>query len=690
MDAIAAAGKVTREHLQRDAYLYIRQSTLKQVVNNTESTQRQYALRSRAVALGWDHSQIIVIDTDQGQSGASAEGRDGFQRLVAEVGMGHAGIVLGLEVSRLARNNTDWHRLLEICALASTLILDEDGLYDPGNFNDRLLLGLKGTMSEAELHLLKARLRGGVLSKARRGELVQPLPVGLVYDHAERVVLDPDASVQQAIRHLLATFAATGSAYACVKAFADEGLKFPRRIRNGPNKGELTWGILQHHRVLQVLHNPRYAGAFFFGRRHQRRGPGGKTTSRVLPREEWTVLITDSHPGYLTWAEFEANQARLAELAAAHGTDRKASPPREGAALLQGLVSCGKCGRRMTVRYQHYKGTGKPIYLCQFDGIRNAVPICQTMVGDQIDAAVGALLLATLTPLTLEVALRVSDELAARAEEADRLRGACVERARYRAGLARRRYLAVDPANRLVADTLEADWNDALRELAEASDEYERAKNTALGPLSPETRAKITALAADFPRLWHDPATPMRERKRMIRLLVTDVTLTKTDHIAVGVVLRGGQSHQLTLPRPLTGWELRQTDPAVVTALDELLDEHTDGQSAAILNERGLPSGMGQPFTRGMIVHLRNAYKLRSHRQRLLDAGLLTVSELARHLGVHFQTVKHWRRDGIITGVLANDKGEYVYPLPGPDLVRPVIGRPRRHVLDPEHSATTR
>jgi hypothetical protein len=412
--------------------------------------------------------------------------------------------------------------------------------------------------------------------------------------------------------------------------------------------------------------------------RRERRGPGGKTTSHVLPREEWTVLITDAHPGYLTWPEFEANQTRLTELATAHGTDRKASPPREGSALLQGVVSCGKCGRRMTVRYQHYKGTGKPIYLCQFDGIRNAVPICQTMVGDQIDAAVGELLLATLTPLTLEVALRVSDELAARAEEADRLRAAFIERARYRADLARRRYLAVDPANRLVAATLEADWNDALRELAQATDEYERAKNTALGPLSPEARARITALAADFPRLWNDPATPMRERKRMLRFLVTDVTLTKTDHITVGVVLRGGQSHQLTLPRPQTAWELRQTDPAVVAALDELLNEHTDAQSADILNERGLPSGMGRPFTRGMIVHLRNAYQLRSHRQRLLDAGMLTVSELARHLGVHFQTVKHWRRDGIITGVLANDKGAYVYPLPGPELVRPVIGRPRR------------
>jgi DNA invertase Pin-like site-specific DNA recombinase len=692
MDTTAAAGKVTREHLQRDAYLYIRQSTLKQVLNNTESAQRQYALRGRAVALGWDTSQIIIIDTDQGQSGASTEGRDGFQRLVAEVGMGRAGIVLGLEVSRLARNNTDWHRLLEICALTGTLILDEDGLYDPGNFNDRLLLGLKGTMSEAELHLLKARLRGGVLSKARRGELVQPLPVGLVYDHAERVVLDPDISVQQAIRHLFTTFAATGSAFATVKSFADAGLRFPRRIRTGPNKGELTWGVLQHHRVLQILHNPRYAGAFFYGRRRNGRGPNGRATSHVLPRDEWTVLITDSHPGYVTWAEFEANQARLAELAAARGTDRRASPPREGPALLQGLVSCGKCGRRMTIRYQHRAGVTKPVYVCQFEGIRNAVPICQTILGDQIDTAVGELLLRELTPLALEVALQVSDELAARAEEADRLRAACVERARYRADQARRRYLAVDPANRLVADTLEADWNTALRELAEASDEYERAKDTALGgPLPAEAREKITALAADFPRLWHDPGTPMRERKRMVRLLVADVTLTKTDRITAGVVLRGGQTHQLTLSRPLNCWELRQTDPAVVAVLDELLDQHTDAQASRILNERGLPSGMGGLFTPGIVVHLRNAYHLRSHRQRLRDQGLMTVNEVAAHLGIHFQTVKRWRRDGILTAVLANDKGEYLFPAPGPDLARPTIGRPRRSPAPtPECSATTR
>ena len=251
------ADKVSADHLRRDAYLYVRQSTLRQVMENTTSTQRQYGLRHRALALGWPADQIVVIDDDLGRSGASAEGRHGFQRLVADVGMGKAGIVIGLEVSRLARNNADWHRLLEICALSETLILDEDGLYDPCAFNDRLLLGLKGQMSEAELHLLRARLRGGVLSKARSGELASPLPVGFVYDPAGKVVLDPDLGVQQAIRHVFATFARTGSARATVKAFADDGISFPLRVRSGPNKGVLGWTPLRHHRVLQILHNPR-------------------------------------------------------------------------------------------------------------------------------------------------------------------------------------------------------------------------------------------------------------------------------------------------------------------------------------------------------------------------------------------------------------------------------------------------
>jgi DNA invertase Pin-like site-specific DNA recombinase len=368
--------KITPRHLRRHAYLYIRQSTLRQVVDNTESTDRQYALRQRAVALGWPIEQVVVIDRDQGQSGASAADREGFQQLVRDVGLGRAGLVMGLEVSRLARNSTDWHRLLEICALTETLILDEDGLYDPAHFNDRLLLGLKGTMSEAELHVLRARLRGGIVNKARRGELEVPLPVGFVYDAVGRVTLDPNQQVQETIRAFFQTFRRTGSATATVKAFRDQQLLFPRHARHGIHHTGTRWVPLQHGRALWVLHNPRFAGAFFFGRsRHRRTGEARMVIER-LPREEWTALIPQAHPGYITWEEFEENQRRLRENAQTIGGDRRRSPPREGPALLQGLVMCGLCGDRMTVRYHRRHGTLWPTYVCQRRGIARAEPIC--------------------------------------------------------------------------------------------------------------------------------------------------------------------------------------------------------------------------------------------------------------------------------------------------------------------------
>jgi len=309
--------KIQARHLQRNAYLYVRQSTLRQVFENTESTKRQYALRQRAVVLGWPLERIIVIDTDLGQSGASAVDRVGFQRLVTEVGLGRAGIVMGLEVSRLARNNTDWHRLLEICALAETLILDEDGIYDPAHFNDRLLLGLKGTMSEAELHVLRARLRGGILNKARRGELEMRLPIGFVYDGEGRERLDPDARIQGAIRQLFQEFRRTGSATATVKNFRTQGLQFPRRAFRGPRQGEILWGELEHSRVLWVLHHPRYTGAFCFGRTRQRKRPDGRLHCQRLPTEEWTALIRDAHEAYISWEQFEENVRRLRENARA-------------------------------------------------------------------------------------------------------------------------------------------------------------------------------------------------------------------------------------------------------------------------------------------------------------------------------------------------------------------------------------
>lgn len=663
----AAGEKVTAAHLSRAAYLYVRQSTLRQVLTNTESATRQYALRQRAVALGWPAEQVVVIDSDQGQSGASAADREGFQQLAAEVGMGRVGIVLGLEVSRLARNNADWHRLLELCALGGTLICDEDGLYDPCDFNDRLLLGLKGTMSEAELHFIRARLRGGQLSKARRGELVMALPVGLVYDPAQRVVLDPDSGVQHALRHVFATFARIGSARAVVVAFNDEGLRFPVRVRTGPRKGELAWTPLRHHHVLRVLHNPRYAGAFVYGRRRQRKTPEGRSTHETLPRDQWTALIPDAHAGYVDWEAFEANQTQLASNAQAHGTDRKKGPAREGPALLQGLVVCGRCGRRMTVRYHTRRGVEVPDYQCQTEAIRSGASRCQNVPGGAVDAAIATLLLDTVTPLALDVALSVQAELETRADDADALRRSHVERARHHADLARRRYTAVDPGNRLVADALEADWNDALRALRDTQDDYDRATAAAHAALSDAHKARIRALAADFPALWADPATPQRERKRMVRLLIDDVTLDKTDQIAIHVRFRGGQTTSITVPIPPTGWQTRQTNPDTLAVLDRLLDDHTDAETAQALNDAGHRSGDDRPFTSRIVLGLRRSHDLPSHTDRLRTAGLLTLDEVAAALQVHPSTIKAWRRAGLLHSRKANDKNVHLFEPPGPN-----------------------
>ena len=508
MLADTASSKVTAAHLSRQALLYVRQSSLKQVLHNTESAIRQYDLRGKAVAQGWASDQVTVIDIDQGQSGASAADREGFQQLVAEVSLGRAGIVLGLECSRLARNSADWHQLLELCAMTGTLICDEDGLYDPRNFNDRLLLGMKGQMSEAELHFIRARLRGGILSKARRGELITPLPVGLVYDAAGHVILDPDTAVRGAVAHLFATFLATGSATACVKAFNTAGLSFPWRHRTGPRKGEIDWKPLAHHVVLRVLHNPRYAGAFTFGRHRDIRLPGGKWSRTALPRQEWISFLPGAHPGYITPGQYDANRARLTANAAAHGRDRAAGPPREGPALLQGIIACGTCGQRMTVRYHQRRGRELPAYVCQRDGIEHARKICQAIPGGSLDERIGQLLIDTLTPLAIEAALTVTAELEHRAAEAGALRAAHVERARYHADLARRRYLAVDPANRLVAGTLEADWNTALRALDQAQDACEQAASTIPGSSPPPGRPGSASSSPTCPRSGTTPPPP--------------------------------------------------------------------------------------------------------------------------------------------------------------------------------------
>src|ERR1022692_1427967 len=636
-------GKVTADRLRRDAYLYIRQSTMHQVIHNTESTRRQYDLKGRAIALGWHPEQVHVIDIDQGSSGASAADRAGFQQLVGEVSLGRAGIVLGLECSRLARDNADWQALIKICALNGTLICDEDGLYDPGAINDRMLLGIKGQISEFELHYLQARMRGGLLAKAARGELAVRLPVGLAYDAAGSVVLDPDTAVRKAVSHLFATFEQTGSATAVVKAFAAESLSFPARDCIGERAGQLYWKPLRHDQALFVLHNPRYAGAYFYGRRAHRT-IGGKTTTITKPRQEWTTLIPGAHDGYITWEQYDANQRQLAANAAARGEDRKAGPPREGPALLQGLVICGKCGRRMSVAYHaRCDGTPVPDYTCQRAGIATGTPACQNICGSGIDAAVAGLVLDALTPLAIEAALEVTAQLHARAGQADAIRATHVQRAAHAADAARRRYLAVDPANRLVADAREADWNARLRELSGAQDDYDRPRHRAARPPDTGQQEQVRALAADLPALWASPAASMKDRKRLIRLLVTDVTLIRgAEQITAHVRLSGGQHHTLTVPRPLTAWEQHTTPQATVDLIGQLLDDHPFDEIAAILAERGVTGGWDRPYTVQSLAAVCQSPGIPGHGERLRARGMLTLAQAAAALGVSGPTVMRW------------------------------------------------
>ena len=654
--------KVTATHLSRNAYLYVRQSSLRQVAENQESTRRQYGLRERAIALGWAQEQIVVIDCDLGLSGASSEDREGFQRLVTEVGMARAGIVLGLEVSRVARNSSDWHRLLEICALTDTLILDEDGLYDPSAYNDRLLLGLKGTLSEAELHLLRARMRGGLLAKARRGELRIGLPVGLVYDQLERVVLHPDQQVRDTIALFFRTFFRTGTACATVKHFTEQQIQFPAPARPGAGTTEVLWGRLNTQRAVQLLHNPRYAGAFAYGRRRATKQLDGRYRTRRLPRDQWEVLLLDAHPGYISWDEYERIEQTLHASAVAYGSERRHGPPREGPALLQGRVVCGRCGGGMTVNYHHRQGQLVPNYRCQNQSGSYRGPICQVIPGGEVDAAIGRLLVETMSPMSVEVTLAVQAELETRLEQVDRLRDQQLKRAEHEAEHARVRYMQVDATHRLVATSLEADWNEKLRALEEIRDRVERQRAADRATFDEATKQRIRTLATDFAAVWNAPRTPQRERKRIVALLLEDVTLTKqAEEITVGVRFRGGATTTLSAPVPLSAWQRRQTHPKALARTETLLATHPDAEVAVKLNQEGFVTGAGVSFDAAAVGWLRRRWGLKGYREHLLAAGHLTSGEVAVRLGVSEWQVKAWRRAGRLRATLYNNKSQWLY-----------------------------
>jgi DNA invertase Pin-like site-specific DNA recombinase len=662
--------KVHPRHLERGAYLYIRQSSMRQVIENVESTQRQYALRGRATALGWRDDQVIVIDSDQGESGASASWRGGFQRLVTEVGMGHAGIVMGLEVSRLARNNADWHRLLEICALTDTLILDEDGVYDPASFNDRLVLGLKGTISEAELHVIKARLRGGILNKVRRGEYRCVLPTGFAYDEAGDVVLDPDSQIRETITHFFETFSRVGSACQTVKVFRNEGLLFPSRLRNSATT---IFRPLTASTAIRTLNNPRYAGAYTYGRRHYRRSVDGKKILRNRECNDWLACIPNAHPGYITWGQFQENLKILKSNGRGYELAR-ASPPREGTALLQGRAVCGRCGRHFGVRYAARRGKLEAWYVCDRAHGSLGEPHCQSIAGRPIDEAIGELVAEKMTPAAVELALEIRREIEARYEEADRLRGRAIERAQIEADLAQRRYMLVDPGNRLVADTLEGEWNDKLRALAKAQEDRERARQEDQLVLDEAIRDRLVAMTTDFKTLWRDPSLPNRERKRLLASIIEDVTLIKLPAegtTKIHIRFKGGKAETLMTQNPKSSAQQVKTQPEVVELVDRLLDNHIYPEIADILNERGIRPGgsarRGQAdarFTALRVAYLAHEYQLRSRYDRLRAHGMLTREEAASRLGICESTLIRWVEHGLVARHAYNAHA-YLYEVPG-------------------------
>lgn len=652
--------RVAPHHLSRDAYLYVRQSTLRQVNENSESTRRQYALQERAIALGWPAERIVIIDQDLGLSGAHSVARDGFQTLVAAVGLRKVGIVLGLEVSRLARNSVDWQQLLQLCAYTETLILDEEGIYDAAAFNDRLLLGLKGTMSEAELHLLRSRLRGGIVNKAQRGELMLRLPVGLVRLPDGRCARDPDAGIQASIAAVFAAFAATGSIASTLRRLLACGIRYPQRVWGGASAGTIIWCGYTSSRVRNVLTNPAYAGAYVYGRRRCRRAPNGQIERRTLAPDAWAVVIPDHFPGYVSWTDFQEIQDRLRSNEQSFGRPTAFGPPREGPALLQGRVMCGRCGSPMYVRYGNHS---RPRYVCLDQTIERRAA-CQSVPAVDVDAAVARLLLELMTPMAVDMTLAIQSELDRRIAEREHHHQLRITRARYESDLARRRFMLVDPANRLVAAGLEAEWNRRLSELAEAEQELARFRAGTQEQLSAEMRRRIETLTRDLPQLWADPAVIDRERKEILALLVEDVTLlSESIEIVAHIRLRGGACRSITLTRSSVAPPMR-TPPNIVKHIDQLLELGDDQIVADHLNSAGLRSWRNAPFTKGQVASVRKVRGLPSHRERRHFAGYATAGELAVLCGVTRTTIRHWAQNGLLERLSCGERHRWYYRLP--------------------------
>ncbi|MHB1530505.1 MAG: recombinase family protein [Acidiferrobacteraceae bacterium] len=642
--------KIALRHHARLAIVYVRQSTPQQVERHQESTRLQYALVDRAADLGWEHGRIVVIDDDLGRSGSTIEGRLGFQRLVAEVGLGHVGLVLGIEMSRLARSCRDWHQLLEICSLFDTLIADVDGVYDPAHYNDRLLLGLKGTMSEAELHILKARMLEGRMAKARRGELGRAVPMGYTRRASGEIVLDPDEQAQSTIRLVFDLYDRHRTIGGVLRHLADNGIRLPVRAVSGPAKGELEWRRPNRPSLYCLLVNPIYAGAYVYGMRpsdRRRQRPGYPRTGRKAPDlDNAHVILHDHVPAYISWAQYQENQAQLHLNAT-----KRQGPVRAGSALLSGLLICGRCGLRMNSAYNH-NGRG-PRYLCGNMKSNYDEPLCQSLSALPLDALISQLAMEAVQPAALEVAISVAADLEAERIALRQHWQQRLERARYEAERARRQYDAVEPENRLVARTLERGWEAALSELVSLEAEHERAMRERPAAPTQAELAAIRAVSEDLPALWHADTTTQAERQTIVRLLLERVlveVIGDSEQVRVECHWHGGSRTEHRIVRPVSCAKRLSTYPALVARASELREAGLDGtEIAEILNREGWrPAKRCDAFSGSMVRNLLRAAHPEAPISQLRYPAVerepdeWTVPELARRLGLPQSTVYSW------------------------------------------------
>lgn len=644
--------KITDQHRRRRAVVYVRQSTAHQLERNHESRARQYALRERAVELGWPAASVAVVDGDLGRSGASAEERIGFKELVAEVGLGQVGLVLALEVSRLARSSADWHQLLDLCALTGTLIADQDGIYSPQDFNDRLLLGLKGTMSEAELYLIRARLDGGLRSKAERGELELALPVGLDRDDDGRIVLCADEQVRHAIGRVFCLWRRLGSARQVTAELLAEGQKLPRRT---VGQRRVRWARASYGAVHDFLTNPAYAGAFAFGRTRteKRLVAGGRVRAKTveLPLEEWSVCIPDHHPGYVSWGEYLATRERLRANVRPRGEGGGAA--REGGALLQGLLRCGRCGRRMQVAYSGRDGR-VPRYACvRGHVLHHTDSSCQSLGGLRLEKAIAGAFLEAVTPAGVRASGEAIGELERQHEERMRGQRLAVERAEFEVERARRQFDACEPEHRLVARTLEARLEQVLSALERERRELAELEQHHPEPLTDDERQALARLARDLPRLWQAPTTTARDRKELLRALVREVIVTVQEEprrAGVEIVWEGGARSELSVPLIRRGPEGKRTDEQTVELIRRLAAHHPDRQIAAILNKQGRRTGTGLAFNESRVKHVRQRAGIPAAPAPDPASELFTVEQAAQELSVSGPTIYRWLRAGLLPG----------------------------------------